>query len=126
MSDRLRAAAPAAMAGVAPGFGRDTLKRALLQVSAEHRGARSVIHVGGEIDICTSPQLRHALEEAIDTSRGELIIDLSAVDVIDLSGIRVLLSAIRRAGARDVAVANPSRTVRRLLELTGLELPTSF
>lgn len=126
MNDGLGAGATPGTVGGAPGFGRDALQRALVQIAAEGRGAEWVIQVGGEIDICTSPQLQRALEEAIDGSRGQLIIDLSAVEFIDLSGLRVLLSVIRRAGPRDVAVTNPSLIVRRMLDLTGLELPTSF
>jgi anti-sigma B factor antagonist len=126
MTDSFQASAAPGTSGLEPSFGRDAPERPLLRIAAERRGAGWVIQVGGDIDISTSPQLRCALDDAIDGSRGQVIIDLSAVDFIDISGLRVLLSAIHHAGPRDFAVTNPSATVRRLLKLTGVELPTPF
>jgi anti-anti-sigma factor len=72
----------------------------------------------GEIDMVTAPKLAAALEE--DDYEG---VDLDAVTFMDVSGLRVLLEAARRARAagRRFAVARPSPPIRRILELTAID-----
>jgi anti-sigma B factor antagonist len=72
----------------------------------------------GEVDMVTAPQLARALEGG--EYRG---VDLDAVTFMDVSGLRVLLEAARRAQAagRDFAVARPCPSIRRLLELTAID-----
>jgi anti-anti-sigma factor len=79
--------------------------------------------VSGEVDMSTSPILRLAIEEAEDTLPERLTIDLSAVRFIDVSGLRELLMAARRALAeeRRVVLASPPRMIRRLLALTAID-----
>jgi anti-sigma B factor antagonist len=66
----------------------------------------------------TAPQLSVALETGDYAG-----VDLDAVTFMDVSGLRVLLQAARRARAsgRGFAVARPSRPIRRLLELTAID-----
>jgi anti-anti-sigma factor len=80
--------------------------------------------VAGEIDAHTAGDLAAALEPFTDAPTGgsDVSLDLSGVTFMDSSGIRVLIDAHRRveaAGDR-LVVANPSRAVRRLLEISGL------
>ena len=78
--------------------------------------------VRGEIDVATSDDLRARLDAAMDGADGILLIDLSGVEFIDSSGIRVLLQAHERCVASQVefVVRDPSRSVLRVLEITGL------
>jgi anti-anti-sigma factor len=72
----------------------------------------------GELDMVTAPHLAAALED------GEYVgVDLDAVTFMDVSGLRVLLTAARRAEAsgRRLAVARPCPMIRRLLELTAID-----
>jgi anti-sigma B factor antagonist len=76
--------------------------------------------VAGEIDAHTVAPLREALRS--EKGSGELRIEMSAVNFIDSSGLRVLLEAHRdleQTGHRLVLVA-PSRPVVRLIEVAGL------
>ena len=49
--------------------------------------------VVGEIDYCTSAQLRRALVDVLDDGHADAVVDLSAVEFIDASGIGVLVWA---------------------------------
>ncbi|MEZ5239655.1 MAG: STAS domain-containing protein [Microthrixaceae bacterium] len=73
----------------------------------------------GELDSHTAGSLDEALDRADEKS--DLVLDLSAVDFVDSSGLRVLVAHHQRcdAGAR-LELAGPSGAVRRLLEMTGL------
>lgn len=84
-------------------------------------GARAAwVHVGGELDRCTAPQLERTLRDAQLHAR-LIVLDAREVSFIDSSGLQVILAANagQEWGAPRLIVV-PSRVVTRLLKLTGL------
>lgn len=81
--------------------------------------AEVIVHVVGEIDICTEPALARCLAAQLQPARRltSLVVDLSSVTYIGVRGIAALLTAAVDAQRRDVAfcVAGCSPQVRRLL-----------
>lgn len=77
--------------------------------------------VAGEIDASTAPTLDDALR-ILPVGNGTVVVDVSDVTFIDSSGLRVLISVATRAeeAGRSVILEQPSPTVTRLLEITGL------
>ena len=57
---------------------------------------QAVVHVHGEIDLYTAPQLWETLDAAIAGTPHELVIDLSDVTFLDSSGLAVLVRAHKR------------------------------
>jgi stage II sporulation protein AA (anti-sigma F factor antagonist) len=93
----------------------------LLRVDTDTSDARVRVAVAGEVDPATAPRLEAALDAAVATGR-QVVVDLSEVSFMDSSGLRVLLAACQPADdPRDIVLANPSPTVKRLLEITGLD-----
>ena len=87
------------------------------------RASAPIVTVGGEVDLETASQLGdHALEALRDVSP-HLVLDLAQVTFMDSTGLKVLLSIQRRTdlAAGSFAVVGATRTVRRILELTGLD-----
>ena len=83
----------------------------------------AVVTVGGEVDLDTASQLGdHALDAVRDTSP-HVVLDLTGVTFMDSTGLKVLLSIQRRAelAGGSFGVAGPSRSVRKILALTGLD-----
>jgi anti-anti-sigma factor len=81
----------------------------------------AVLRVSGEIDLQVADELRDAGLAAVADEAG-LAIDLSEVSFIDSSGLAALIAinnALRTPGQR-LILLSPSRSVRRILELTGL------
>jgi anti-sigma B factor antagonist len=79
--------------------------------------------VGGTVDFVTAPSLAQAIEAAETREPSQrVVVDLDAVTFIDVSGLRVLLNAARRAkdGGHEFAVARPNRHLRRVLYLTAI------
>lgn len=73
----------------------------------------------GEIDAHTAP----SLGAAIDAAGSAVTLDLSAVDFVDSSGLRVLIDAHQRladAGGA-LTVVSPSSAVSRLFEISGVD-----
>lgn len=89
-----------------------------LDVSSEH--GRDVLRARGEIDLATAPLLESKLEEL--QTGGSVVLDLTAVDFIDSTGLRVILGADTRAsevGGALAIVAGPG-PVTRLFDITGV------
>jgi anti-sigma B factor antagonist len=81
------------------------------------------VAVRGEVELATAPALTAALEEGIRRSSGAFVVDLVAVDFLDSSGVACLVRARALLGRDDRALALicPPGSVRRVLELTGID-----
>jgi anti-anti-sigma factor len=78
--------------------------------------------VSGRLDVHQAPDVRAALHAAIDGGTGDLVVDLSGVELVDATGLGVLVGAHRRAGrvGRRVVLRNVPERILRLLALTRL------
>ena len=80
------------------------------------------IALTGRLDVHSVAEVRTLLQAAVDAGRGDLVVDVSGVELVDLIGLGVLVGADRRAklaGRRMVLRGAGSRLVR-LLRATGL------
>lgn len=87
----------------------------LLVITSE--GARVV--ASGEIDAHTAP----SLDAAIQAAGSDVVLDLSGVEFVDSSGLRVLVDAHRRLGdaGGSLTITNPSSAVARLFTISGVD-----
>ncbi len=96
-----------------------------VEIGDLERGART-ISVRGELDLSTAPELEGPLNEALENDRGSLLVDLSGCEFIDSTGIALIVRAWQRLDAggngRSLAICSQNDQVRRVLEITGLEL----
>ena len=96
-----------------------------VQVGDLEHGVRT-ISVQGELDLSTAPQLEGPLEETLATGEGSVLIDLSSCEFIDSTGIALIVRAWQRLdsaeGGRGLFICSHNDQVRRVLEITGLEL----
>ena len=81
-----------------------------------------VLAVSGEVDIATWPKLVRQLHTLMDAGERQVVVDMSAVELIDASGIGALVGAacIARDAGGTIALARPSRAVLRLLDIMRL------
>ena len=87
-------------------------------------GPRSVIVVGGEVDMLTSPQLRATVLDQLGDAAGVqlVVLDLDAVTFLGTSGLAVLIEvreAAHMAGV-ELRLACTARRVLRPLTIAGL------
>ena len=85
------------------------------------RAGALVLQLDGELDLATAPVFDEAVQ-ALPADR-RLIVDLSALDYIDSSGIAVLILAdnrLREFGGRLECVVPPTGAVRKVFELARL------
>lgn len=98
-----------------PGHGKLAVKSAVEDQAV-------TVSLSGELDLASAHDLEQALTDAQATNAGRVVIDLAGLEFIDSTGLRVLLSAQRRADATGQALLlrNPQPQVRRLFEIAGI------
>ncbi|MGR8012061.1 STAS domain-containing protein [Streptomyces hypolithicus] len=91
-----------------------------------HDPLTAVVTLGGELDLDTATLLHTHLATQIHHGRHHLVIDLSALDFMDSSGLNTLIKAARetRQSEGNLHLAAPTPTVRRLLDITGMSTAT--
>jgi anti-sigma B factor antagonist len=90
-------------------------------ISPTDRGGYVIAALSGELGIASAPALRDQLLRLLRAA-SHLIIDLSAVEHADASGLAVLVGSRRRARllGGSLRLAAPSPEVARVLSATGL------
>jgi anti-sigma B factor antagonist len=82
----------------------------------------AVVTLEGELDLATAPQLRERLVELTECGVIDIVLDLTMLEFIDSTGLSVLVLVFNRtkAAGGSTVLRNPSHSVMRLLEITGL------
>jgi anti-sigma B factor antagonist len=77
----------------------------------------------GRLDVRGAGAAREALHEALARGEGRLLVDLSGVELLDATGLGVLVGAHRRARlqGRELVLCDAGPRVARLLSLTRLD-----
>ena len=94
-----------------------------MDVDIEIADSQARVVVAGEVDAHTSAELEQGFERALEAGATTVIVDVAKMSFIDSSGLRVLVQTRKRlvdAGG-SLELRQPSETVVRLLELTGLQ-----
>ena len=83
----------------------------------------SVVVTPQEVDITNGEALRSALLKAATNGYRTLVVDMTATQFCDSSGLHALAAAHRRAQAdgREVLLVVPGAAVLRVLALTGVD-----
>lgn len=91
-------------------------------VTVSYEDDEVLVAVRGEIDLYTGPMLWERVSAALDAARPRVVMDIGGVSFMDSTGISVLVMALRRLREDGgvLVVRSPSRTIFKLLELTGV------
>ena len=93
-----------------------------LSVDSRPAGGRTVVTVGGDIDVYTAPELRDRLVELVEAGHYHLVVDLEGVDFLDSTGLGVLVGALKRVRAHEgslLLVCTQERLLK-IFRITGL------
>ncbi|REF00072.1 STAS domain-containing protein [Thermomonospora umbrina] len=84
---------------------------------------RVTVAARGSIDLHSSDELRGRLESLVEAGHQEIIVDLTAVDFCDSSGLNVLVRAYKHARAKNASfsVTGAYGRVENVLRTTGLD-----
>jgi anti-anti-sigma factor len=89
---------------------------------SERHGVLHTIRVEGELDLATAEQLERELVRVEGSDALSIVLDLSALEFIDSTGVRLILQADARsrADSQRLALLRGPRAVQRVFELTGI------
>jgi len=93
-----------------------------LSIRTDKQEHAFVIHIGGDLDVYTAPQLKDALA-AGTASGGPLVLDLSDVHFIDSTALSVLAGALQRSRAmdRELRLVMDDPYMLKIFHITGFD-----
>jgi anti-sigma B factor antagonist len=89
---------------------------------------RSSARLRGELDLATTPRLGQVLDQLRHDGYQHITLDLSGLDFLGASALSVFIrvdEALRAAGG-ELVLTRPTRIVRRILAITGLDATLSI
>jgi anti-sigma B factor antagonist len=93
-----------------------------LSVTSRQEGGSSVVSVAGEIDVYTAPSLRERLNDLVASGHYHVIVDLSAVEFMDSTGLGVLVGGLNRVRTHDgtLRLVCAQEKILKVFRITGL------
>lgn len=93
-----------------------------MDISVKELKRVSILTVSGRVDSSTAPDFDKALQSLINANRSQIVVDMKDVEYLSSAGLRALVAALKAAksGGGDVRIAQPSRRVREVIDLAGL------
>jgi anti-sigma B factor antagonist len=106
------------------GSDRRTLQEDFVDLSLSTRteGDRTIVEVGGEIDVYTAPRLREQLVDLVADGKYHLVVDMERVDFLDSTGLGVLVGGLKRVRAHDgsLRLVCTQERILKIFRITGL------
>ena len=83
---------------------------------------RTVVTVGGEIDVYTAPKLRDKITELVNAGHHDLLVDMEKVEFLDSTGLGVLVGGLKKIRAQDgtMALICSQDRLLKIFRITGL------
>lgn len=81
-----------------------------------------VLTLAGVTDLATVPQVRRGLDEALEVTSGDVVLDLTDLELIDSSALGIMIAAAGRlmTEQRTLVLVVSREHVLRVLAITGL------
>jgi anti-anti-sigma factor len=94
------------------------------QLNSTQEGGNTVLSLSGRLmDQLAADHLTQAVDRSLQGTARSVILDLSALQYMNSTGLNILLNALNKARAKggDAVLAAPSASVRQLLAATKLD-----
>jgi anti-sigma B factor antagonist len=94
-----------------------------MQVTVQRAGVGDEVLLSGRLDGRSAGEVRDTLHAVLAAGSGRLVVDLSGIELLDATGLGVLVGAHRRAQltGRDLVLRGAPTRVARLLRLARLD-----
>ena len=93
-----------------------------LSLQTREADGRTIVSVGGEIDVYTAPKLRDKITELVGEGHHQLVIDMENVDFLDSTGLGVLVGGLKKLRAHDgsMQLICTQERLLKIFRITGL------
>jgi len=94
-----------------------------VKIRSENRGAYTLAKLEGRFEGAAGDGVPQELQDLVPGPEGVLALDLSAVEMLDSSGLGILVDLTARARMRDarVVLVSPSPFIQGVLKVTKLD-----
>jgi len=94
-----------------------------LEIQKEYKNGVAILHVQGEVDLYSSPQVRKEIINLTREKSPYILVDLQSVRYMDSSGIATLIEGLQQSNKYKgrFALAGLQTNVREVFELTRLD-----
>jgi len=93
-----------------------------LTLTTREADGKTIVAVGGEIDVYTAPKLRDKITELVAGGAYDLVVDMQEVEFLDSTGLGVLVGGLKKVRAHSGSlqlVCNQDRLLK-IFRITGL------
>src|SRR4051794_32119851 len=98
----------------------DALGAEPFDVDLEARGHELWVLPIGDLDIASAPELQESLGLALRSDASAVVVDLRGIDLLDSTGLRVLLEAALGPDGKRVSFVRGGERVETVLRVSGL------
>lgn len=91
----------------------------MFEISKTTIGMTDLLKISGRIDSINAKTINEMIRKEISYDDPNLVLDMEEVDYMSAAGLRVLRALMEGSG--QVRIANPSKRVREVLGITGLD-----
>ena len=83
---------------------------------------KTIVAVGGEIDVYTAPKLRDKITELVAAGVYDIVIDMEGVEFLDSTGLGVLVGGLKKVRAHDgsLELICSQERLLKIFRITGL------
>jgi len=94
-----------------------------LALSTRTEQGRTIVEVGGEIDVYTAPALREHLIDLVSQGNQHIVVDMERVEFLDSTGLGVLVGGLKRVRAQEgsLRLVSTQERILKIFRITGLE-----
>ena len=93
-----------------------------LTLTTREVDGKTIVAVGGEIDVYTAPKLRDKITELVAEGVYDIVVDMGEVEFLDSTGLGVLVGGLKKVRAHDGSlqlVCSQDRLLK-IFRITGL------
>ncbi len=93
-----------------------------LSLTTREADGKTIVSVGGEIDVYTAPKLRDKISDLVAAGAYDIVVDMQQVEFLDSTGLGVLVGGLKKVRAHDGSlrlVCNQDRLLK-IFRITGL------
>jgi anti-sigma B factor antagonist len=93
-----------------------------LTLATSEVDGKTIVAVGGEIDVYTAPKLRDKITELVADGVYQIVVDMEAVEFLDSTGLGVLVGGLKKVRAHDGSlelICTQDRLLK-IFRITGL------
>ena len=93
-----------------------------LTLATREIDGKTIVAVGGEIDVYTAPKLRDKITELVNAGHHDLLVDMEKVEFLDSTGLGVLVGGLKKVRAQQGSmelICSQDRLLK-IFRITGL------